>query len=84
MSFVSTFRKFHIVNRYTVKEERNNYLFQSLDVFEDNLYLTDKKLDALVRVNKLGKDQPEVVMNIIDIPTTVRVVHPLLQQEGLL
>ncbi|XP_071154092.1 vitellogenin receptor-like isoform X1 [Mytilus edulis] len=67
-------------DRYIVIEELSKYHFTALDVFENDIYVTDQKSGSLFKMIKFGGNKPEVVLNGINMPSCIRVIHPLLQK----
>lgn len=70
--------------RYIVIEELSKYHFTALDVFENDIYVTDQKSGSLFKMSKFGGNKPEVILNGINMPSCIRVIHPLLQKHGKL
>jgi len=56
--------------------------FTTLDVFENDLYLANKKSASLMKLDKLGRKSPETIYHGVNAVSDVRVVHPLLQKYG--
>ncbi|XP_052092912.1 low-density lipoprotein receptor-related protein 2-like [Mytilus californianus] len=68
-------------DRYIVIEELSKYHFTALDVFENDIYVTDQKSGSLLKMGKSGGNQPEIVLKGINMPSCIRVIHPLLQKH---
>ena len=56
--------------------------FMTLDIFENDLFLADKKSASLIKLNKLGRKSPERIYHGVNDVSAVRVVHPVLQKHG--
>jgi hypothetical protein len=56
--------------------------FTTLDIFENDLFLADKKSASLIKLNKLGRKSPERIYHGVNDVSAVRVIHPVLQKYG--